>query len=278
MSRDCETTSPCSTSRARFSVDKVPDARTHLLGDEGFHHIVLCALPEELHPESIVGAGGDDEHGDRVELAVLAEGADELVARHPRHHEIRHDRVRGPREGRREPRLPVRRGDDLEVGREHLAEEAAHIGVVLHHQDARPVGPVPCEDRRGVRLELLDDPQAVGEVLARGKPGGGPGERPRRDVDGEERAALGGVRHLDRAAVELHELLRDREAEPRPADAARGLVVAAGEPGEHHLALRGGNPGAAVGDLHHESPRRAPRPPRFPAEACSGRFHGPART
>ena len=142
-------------------------------------------------------------------------------------------------------------------------DEAAHLRVVLHDQHARPPGPARREDV-GRRARRSSSTTPAGRTRRRprprpaaaGAPGGGRGG----SSIGEQRAALRRVAELDPPAVQLHELLRDREAEPRAADPPRRLVLAAREPGEHRLALRRGRRPGRCPRPRSRSPRRRPRP------------------
>ena len=109
-----------------------------------------------------------------------------------------------------------------------------------------------------------------------------------RKADGEGRAATGSRPQPHLAAVALHRVLDDREAEAGAAGAARARLVGAVEPLEHALLVALGDADAAIGDrdlddavdeLHPDADARALRRigDRVGDEVADGLARAPAR-
>ena len=143
-----------------------------------------------------------------------------------------------------------------ELGGEDVGDEAAHLGVVLDHEDARLPALARQGGRRRDRSSSTTLRSVLAAALARARPDRGSAGRPRREVDGEQRAALRRVAELDPAAVQLHEVLHDREAEAGAARPPRRLVFPAREAGEHRSRSVAATPGP-LSATSIVSPRRS---------------------
>ena len=167
--------------------------------------------------------------GSSDSLAVLPDLARQGEPVHLRHHHVEHGDVE---------RLALR--DELERGGRELERDGLHL----------PRERVPSDDLAVRRVVVDDQDPLAGEVREavverdrRRHVGRGDGQR-----DAEGRALLLLALDRDRAAHQLHEALRDGEAEAGAAEAARRRGVDLAERREEHVHPVGRDPDARVAD------------------------------
>ena len=224
-----------------------------------------------MHAQLFVGLGGQQHDRNRIQLAPRPDLSQQRLAAHDRHHDVAHDEVGRAVERARQPLASVVRADEPVLVPETLTDELQHLAVVLHDQDRRPIG---LELGRRLLLTLDRRPQLLDSLLRgfgqyRPRRGDHAAMRSQRHVDLEQRAAFGGLRDGDRAAVKADEVARDGQAQTRAAKTAVRAALQLAESFEHRLPVRERNSRAAVRDLQDDPLRR----PGFDAH---GTAHGAA--
>jgi hypothetical protein len=275
-------TSPRRRVAGALEGDEVLRARQQLLGREGLGQVVLHGAAQQPDAQRVVGLGRQDQDGDLAQVVVLADGGGEHVPAHPGHHQVADHEVGAHRAGLLQPLASVAGGGDAEAVREAFAQEAAQVRVVLDHEDAGAVVERPALGlvllHLGGPAELLKDAAQALAAAQRGGASGGIAGRladggalggAQRQVDLEQRAAPGGLGDGDLAAVEVHEVARDGEAEAGAPLLAGGGAVGLAEPFEDEGAGGRRDAGAAV--AHRKDGAVAFGPQRHGDAAAGGR-------
>ena len=233
--------------------DERVEADLQLVGAERLDHAVVRAGQQQ--PGDVVGRGREREQ--RHLAQPPAQRGDRAGAGGG----VEHDGVGAAVGDQARGLQRVGRVDDVVAAGDELADVGAELGVAGHDEDARAVGARLAGGGRGVAAPIgvelgaqaLDRRAlALGDVDRRQAPRGvrllGAAVDVQRQVDHEQRAALGRVGQGDHAVVQRDEVAHDRQPEAG-ASGARGAARAAAVALEDRLAQPVVHAGAAVGDL-----------------------------
>ena len=212
---------------ARFDCEQVMRAQAQLVDGKRLHQIVLRTCTQQLDAHLAFGPRGQDEHRDRAELRPLPQYLQHVGAAHLRHHHVGHDEIGRLLHREVESRAAVGSRLHHVVAPERGGDIAAHIGVVFDDED----GGTLRRRRRRRRLHGRgDNRRQVRCMRGHGRTrlfceGVGsnrdPVRRQSRQIDHEGGAAAARIAQGNPAAVQLDEVLDDRETQTSPLEAAR---------------------------------------------------------
>ncbi len=266
-------------------IDRRVDPGDELPRREGFDEVVVGAGSQALEAGLFAGARREHDHRNRLGRGRLPDLLEQAKAVEPRHHHVGEDQAGPELTDLGEGREPVGRDLDAPVLAQEPGDVVAHVLVVVGEEHQRALGRARVDEPRGLHrrrevvavtgllvvkptLRLLDI--GAGE---RGRAGEDPplSDVSRREMreacgqkNGEGRPHVEGAGGGDRPAVEVHELLHQREPDPRalvgsPLGALHAMK-ALEEPG--HLFFGHADPG--VGHLEGDAvahPLQAERDP-----------------
>jgi hypothetical protein len=200
------------------------DARDELACRERLHDVVVGARFDALHARLFARARRQHDDRDRTRLFVFAKLVEQREAVELGHHDIREDE-RGRISACGLERLAsVRDGVNAESRRERARDVLAHVGVVVGEENRRAVGRALVVRRGEPTRCFLDVARARATLAARRACGGEVFSRSR-NGDDERRPRADFARHRHVAAMDLGELLHEREPDARPFVASRAPAL-----------------------------------------------------
>ena len=240
------------------------DAAAQLAGAEGLGEVAIGTGGDAFDAGFLARAGREHEDGHRLERLVFAQGLQEAEAVEPGHHHVGHHELGRRLAGERQGLGTVVRGDHLVLGLQQALHVVAQVGVVVgdQHACAFHAGRRRRESLRRRRIgqpaqRLLDVGMRVGRL------GGGIGRAhhllvrqvlvAEGQLHGEGGAVVELARDFDAAAVQLHELLHQCQADAGAFVAAATAVLQAVEALEHARERILGNAHAGVGHLQPQA-------------------------
>ena len=118
---------------------------------ERFHEIVVGSSLHALDSALFPGARGQHDHWHAARAGISAERPQQAEPIESRHHHVGQHKIRHAHERRGQCRLTIR----YRFNAEHFGEQAhdvlSHVGVVVGHQNARPIVPGRCLSQIGHR-------------------------------------------------------------------------------------------------------------------------------
>ena len=243
-------------------LDLAVDPRDQLPRRERLHEIVVRARLEARDACLLAGAGRYQDHGDTAGGHILPERPQQFDPVAVRHHHVAQDEVGTSGPGRVERGLAVTDYLHGPVLGEKAPQVVAHVGVVVGQQDASALrGDGPGRGRHQVRRDVVREPaQCLLDVGRRAEADrrrrAGRTEAVSREVGGSERdrdreggAPVDLAGYREGAAVELDQLLCQRESDARSLVRAPLRAAHTVKPIEHVRQLVLGDADAGVTDL-----------------------------
>ncbi len=236
-------------------------ARQQFVGGERLDEVIVGAGLQALDLRLLAGAGRQQDQGHVLDRFVRADLADQAETIEARHHHVAEHQVGRVAQDRRERRLAIGRRVHVVVVFEQRAYINAHVVVVVHYQQAgaRPVRHRGTHGRHGggiARLvrqpaqRFLDERGAhalrLRHVGQRHHVLGRQVRRAERNLDAELGALAHHAAHPDRAAMQPHQLLDQRQPDAGAFEAAALHALDAVEALEHFRQFRFGNAAARV--------------------------------
>ncbi len=260
---------PCLHASARCGVD----GRDEVLGCDRFRNVRVESRRERLQPvvQPRVRRDRDGRHAAAAIRRPLPNLPQQFVAVHARQAEIGDQDVRRARLELPERVGRRRHGPDVGAGVfEGLPEQLQRVFLVVHEQDVESVEPFGPRHRRSVRGRV--EPGGVVRVRIRLGHHGHLGASRNCTTN---RAPCPGpsLRAPDGPAVQLHELLADREAEAEPAVLPREPAVGLQKRLEHVRQEMGRDPDAGVAHRHADDAVALDQRHHHPS-ALRGELHG----
>ncbi|GJE41573.1 hypothetical protein AEGHOMDF_0739 [Methylobacterium soli] len=272
--------------------------RQELAGREGLRQVIVRAGAHPLDLRLLAGPSREQDDRDGAQGGVGAQGREQAEPVEARHHHVGENEVggRGPRgpRGREGARAVRDRLDDVAPAGEEPAHVVAHVGVVVGEQHPldprRSDGPVADRRHRGLLGRGDGFAAGIGEparrlldkgLRARRRRGLGArgvdavgrqvfAAQRQRDPEGAARARA--ALDADAAAVEMRQLLHQREADARALEAAPLRTRHPVEALEQARQLRLGNAGSGV--AHRQAGLPVRRFQRHPDPAREGELEG----